>query len=173
MHGHRHPGPGDDARQPRHVVLVGVHAARRQQPDQMAGAAAGFEGFGEAPEDRALLQGAVGQRGVNAHQILHHHPAGADVHVADLGIAHLAGRQPDVGGGGVKERVGALGHEAVPGRRRGQGDGVVVGLGAHPPAVQDTQHDGPGRRPLGVGFRHGANICRNRPPAIVGRGASP
>ena len=114
---------------------------------------------------------AVGQGGVNARQILDHYPPGADIHMPDFGIAHLAGRQPDVAGGGVEEGVGALRHKLVPGRRLGQRDGVVVALGARPPAVQDAQHDGARRRPLGYGFGHGANICRNRPAAIVGRGA--
>ena len=38
---------------------------------------------------------AVGDRGVDPRQVLEDRPAGAEVEVADLGVAHLARRQPD------------------------------------------------------------------------------
>ena len=49
------------------------------------------------------------------HQFLLHHAAGADIQVPDLGVAHLALRQPDVAAGGVQEaRAGTT----PTGRRR-------------------------------------------------------
>ena len=56
---------------------------------------------------RRLGEAAVGDRVADAHQLLLHHAAGADVHVADLGVAHLAVGQADVAAGGVQEGVRA------------------------------------------------------------------
>ena len=56
---------------------------------------------------RGLGEAAVGDRVADAHQFLLHHAAGADVHVADLGVAHLAVGQADVAAGGVQQGVRA------------------------------------------------------------------
>ena len=39
------------------------------------------------------------------HEFLAHHAAGADVHVADFGVAHLPVGQADVAAGGMQEGV--------------------------------------------------------------------
>ena len=51
----------------------------------------------------SLRESAVGDRVADAQQFLLHHAAGADVHVPDLGIAHLPVRQADIAAGGVQE----------------------------------------------------------------------
>ncbi len=91
-----HAGVGQDFRQHRAVVLMRVHAAGRDQADQMAGAAAFLELVDQLGQRRRLLDLARGDRVGDAGQVLHHHAAGADVEMADLGVAHLAGRQADV-----------------------------------------------------------------------------
>ena len=48
---------------------------------------------------------AVGDRGVDARQVLEDGPAGADVEVPDLAVAHLAVRQPHGRTGGIEQRV--------------------------------------------------------------------
>lgn len=79
------------------LVLVGVHAAGRQQPHQM-GPPAGFAQLGDVVlEVRIVVDLAALESAVDARQILQHDAAGAEVHVADLGVAELAFGQADVG----------------------------------------------------------------------------
>jgi hypothetical protein len=82
--------------------------------------------------------------GIDTRQVLHDHAAGADIHVADLGVAHLTGGQPDMQFRSIDQRMRAVAHETVPGRRVRQPDRVVIVAGAFPPAVEDAQHDGTG-----------------------------
>ena len=105
----------------------------------------------KSPSAGIPVEAAVGDRRVDARQILHHDAAGADIHVADLGIPHLAVGQADIVLARLQLRVRAVRHEAVPIRRPGQEDGVVVAVGALAPAVQDAQDDGTGTTRL----RHG------------------
>jgi len=65
----------------------------------------------------------------------------ADIHVADLGIAHLAGRQSNRFARCLQQGVRAIVQESVPVRRVAGGDGVVRGSFAHAPAVQDQQQE--------------------------------
>ena len=67
-----------------------MHAAGRNQADQVAGAAAFLERVDQAGERRRLGDLARRDGVADARQVLHHHAAGADVEMADLGIAHLA-----------------------------------------------------------------------------------
>src|SRR6185503_3849827 len=62
--------------------------------------------------------------------------------MADLGIAHLAGRQPDILAGGAQEAVRAGGPEPVEGRGFGLADRVIGGVLAPAPSVQYHQHHG-------------------------------
>ena len=80
----------------------------------------------------------------DARQLLHHDAAGADVQVADLGIAHLAVGQPDIEAGRGAARVRRR-HEPVERRRVGLADSVVRRLLAPAPAIEDDEHDGAGR----------------------------
>ena len=96
MHDRRHAGAGEDLRQRRGVVLVRMHAARRDEAHEMAGAAGLPQPLDQAAQRRRLLDLAVGDRVGDARQVLHHQAAGADVEMSDLGIAHLARRQADV-----------------------------------------------------------------------------
>ena len=147
--GDRYALQGKGFRHSRHMVLVGMDAARRQQAHDMGGAAGGNQRLGEPVEGRQFGQRAVGDRRVDLRQILLDDPAGADRHVADFGIAHLAVRQPDMMFGSVAERVRAGRRQPVPDRRLRPGDGVVRGFGAMAPAVQDAQDNRAGR--IGAG----------------------
>ncbi len=107
MHHRRHAGLGQNARQRDAVILMRMHATLRHQPDQMAGAAALLH-LGDQVDHRRLVRDlAGGNRGVDARQVLHGDPAGADVQVTDLGVAHLAGRQADVEAAGREKGAGA------------------------------------------------------------------
>ena len=59
---------------------------RWQSPPEARSAATKAARLAGASEPSAMAA-------VDPRQVLHHHTAGADVHVADLGIAHLPGGQ--------------------------------------------------------------------------------
>ncbi len=82
-------------------------------------------------------------------QILHDHPAGADVQVAHLGISHLSIGQANVETGGAQLRRGRGGDEAIIVRDAGLPDRVVGGVVAQTPTVEYDQHHGTGN-----GLRH-------------------
>ena len=58
-------------------------------------------------------------------QVLEHHPAGADVGVAHLGVAHLPLGQAHVQAGGGQLAVGGLGCDVIQMRGGGVSDGVA------------------------------------------------
>ena len=84
-----HARRGHIGRQRRRMVLMGMDAAGRDQTQQMTGAAGLAQGLDEGVERRDLRQPAALHRIGHARQILHHHPARADVEMTHLGIAHL------------------------------------------------------------------------------------
>ena len=90
---------------------------------------------------RVLEEGAVLDRPVDPLQVLVEHAAGADRQVADLRVAHLAGRQTDGLAGGLQRRVRVLGPEPVEHRRLGQLDGVPGPGRRAAPAVEDDERD--------------------------------
>ena len=108
MHEHRHARIGKNFGQRGDVILMRMHAAGRHQADEMTGAAAGFELLDQIDERRRARDVAAGDGGVDARQVLHHHAAGADIHMADFGIAHLAVRQADGAARGVQQAVRAI-----------------------------------------------------------------
>ena len=85
----------------------------------------------------ALLDVAVGDCAADARQILHDHAAGADIEMADFGIAHLAVGQADVVARGVQKAVRPVPPQPVEGRRLGLADGIVGGIVAPTPAVRE------------------------------------
>ena len=74
------------------VAVVGVHPARPdeahgvQHPVRLASTLAGGE------ERRPVIERTVGDRGVDARQVLEHRTACTEVQMADLRVAHLARR---------------------------------------------------------------------------------
>ena len=121
---------------------VRMDAARRDQPHQVAAAPALAQPPDQREEGRVARERAVGHGRVDAGQVLQDHAACADGRVADLGIAHLALGQADGGAGGREQPAGTRAGQAVPDRRLGQGDGVVVPLRPVTPAVQHAEDDG-------------------------------
>lgn len=103
-----------------------MNAAGRHQPQNVTGTLAALQGFDQMADFGVGGEAAIGDGGVNARQFLHDHPAGTDIQVPDLGIAHLSLGQADLFGGGIEQAVRCLGHQAIPDRCVGQADGVVV-----------------------------------------------
>ena len=134
------------------VRLVRVHPARREQAHEVAAPPVDFSLAMKSASAGLLRQRAVLDRAVDARQVLQHHPAGADIHVADLGIAHLPVGQADLVLGGVEQRV-----------RRARRNRSQLGVAASAialsgpssrdaPAVEDAQHDRAGALgPIGHG----------------------
>ena len=140
---HRHAGARDQVGQRDEMVLVGMHAAGRGEAHQVAGAAALLQGGDQLGQDRVLDQRAVGDGLVDARQVGHGDPAGAEIHVADLGIAHLALGQADEGLRGVDQALRAgRDQPVVVGRARIE-DGVVARVGTMSPAIENAQDGGP------------------------------
>ena len=75
----------------------------------------------------------------DAGQVLKHHPAGADVGVAHLAVAHLPLGQAHVQAGGGQLTAGIFRKEPVQVGLFGVGDGVAGGLGPEAEAVHDDQ----------------------------------
>ena len=100
------------------MVLVRMHAAGRDQAHQVAGAAACLAGARSSPCSAGAVRDLAARDGVaDARQVLHHHAAGADVEMPDLGIAHLARRQADIAGRRCAGR--RAGRSPTGGRRSG------------------------------------------------------
>jgi hypothetical protein len=149
VHGDRDARRRQNFRQRGDLVLVRMHAAGRHQAHDVGGAAGCLQGGNGIAQHRVGGEAAVGDGGVDARQVLHHHAPGAEVHVADLGVAHLSARQPHLVLGGVDQGVRRGGEEAVQVRRRRLADGVVLAGLAMAPAVEDAEHHG--ARRIGVG----------------------
>ena len=112
------------------VAVVGVDAARPDQADEVEAAARPGGPPARLEQGRALEEAAVGDRGVDPRQVLEDGPAGAQVEVADLGVAHLAGRQAD----------------RVLGRARGPRAASRAGGRARSASGPRRSHRSPGRR---------------------------
>ena len=137
-----HPGLVQDMGQRDGMVLMRVHATGGNQAEQVAGAAGGLQPPDQIRQHRVFRQAAVLDREADPRQVLHHHAPGADIEVADLGIAHLPIRQADIQPGGAQQRVRTGRPEPVEIRGLGQTDGIVRRVFAPAPAVQDHQHHG-------------------------------
>ena len=95
-------------------------------------------------QPRIIIQAAIGNRQINPPQIHRHHPTSADIHMPNLGIAHLPNRQTNIKTAGDQRRVGAFRHQPVISRRLRQRDGVVFSGIPQAPAVKNTQNNGLG-----------------------------
>ena len=108
------------------VLLVAVHAAVRDQADEVQRVLPPAQRSIAAASAGLLEELAVADALVDAREVLVDDPAGAHVHVADLGVAHLAGGQADRFAGGDQLRVRIPLHQRVVDRRARQRDGVVL-----------------------------------------------
>ena len=77
------------------MIMVGMHAARRQQPQQVTGTAALLQLGDEIQEAGIFIQFAGKNGGADTGQVLGDDAPGAQVHMADFGIPHLTRGQAD------------------------------------------------------------------------------
>ena len=168
MHGDRNTGLGDNAGEGGDLLLVRMHPARRHQPHHMRGAAGRLQLADEILHRRQARDVILRERLVDARQILHDDAAGAEIGVADFGIAHLPVGQPDIMLAGFELRMRPAPHQLVPHRRLRPFDGVVVAVIPLAPAVEDAQHQ---RARAGI---HGS-LCleMRRVPDVYANPAAP
>src|ERR1700730_10348695 len=83
---------------------------------------------------------AVPNQQLNARAVHVHDASGADIEMADLAIAHLIVRQPDVWAAGMNERIGRLAEQMVVGGLAGESNCIGFGFGAVTPAIEDDQN---------------------------------
>ena len=137
-----HAVAAHDPHERRHVILVRMNAARRDEPHQVAAAPAFTQPPDEREEGRVAGKRAVGHGVVDAGQVLQNDPACADGHVPDLRVPHLTLRQAYGFAGGGEQAPRAVCGEPVPYRRFGKRDGVVLRLLPMPPPIQHAKDDG-------------------------------
>ena len=127
-----------EAEERAHVVDVRVDAAVRDEPEQVHAAAA-LEGRAQRG---VLEERAVGDRAVDAHQVLVEPAPCADRQVPDLRVAHLPRRQARCLAGRIEGRVREVAPEAVEDRCVRQLDGVAgTGRRAAPPVEDDERYE--------------------------------
>ncbi|MNP10208.1 hypothetical protein D3C76_1023490 [compost metagenome] len=121
------------------VILVAVHAAIGQQAHEVHGFTGG-DGFVHGGADgRVLEELAVADRFGHAGEVLVHHAAGAEIHVADLGVAHLAVRQANVHAAAGNQAVGHGGPQTIQYRLLRRKDGVGFRALTVTEAVENNQ----------------------------------
>ena len=98
-----------------------------------------------AAQRRVRLKRAVLDGSPDARELLVDDAPRAKIHVAHLGVAHLALRKPDIEPRARHQGVRGLLPQPVPVGCMSGHDGVVFGGVAVPPAVQHDQHGGTGR----------------------------
>ena len=145
------------------VAVIGMHAARPDQADDVqravgAPAFAGSEQRGPG-EERTVID-----RRIDARQVLEHGPAGPEVQVADLRVAHLARRQPHRVLRRAQHAMRPLGEQSSPRRHGRRGDRVTRTAVADPEPVEHDEHDRSGPRPGPAGG------LRHRPVSRPARG---
>jgi hypothetical protein len=84
---------------------------------------------------------AIGDRRINAGQVLHHETAGANVEMPDLGIAHLPLREADIVARSSQQGVRAGRPQMVEVGGARLANSVVGDFVAPTPAVKHDQHD--------------------------------
>ncbi|MND93237.1 hypothetical protein D3C80_854180 [compost metagenome] len=95
------------------VILVAVYAAIGQQAHEVHGFSGGDRFVHGSADGRILEELAVADRFGDASEVLIHHAAGAEVHVTDFGVAHLAIRKADVHAAARDQAVRHGGPQAV------------------------------------------------------------
>ena len=105
--------------------------------------------------DHGVFQeGSVDDRVVDARDVHHRDPSGAEVQVADFAISHLPDGETDVRTAGADEAVRELRVQGIERRRLRQADGVVGALRALAEAIENDEDQRAGdRQDSGHGVR--------------------
>src|SRR5436190_13950478 len=156
-----------ELRERNEMPIVGVHATRPDEADDVERPAALRCPPGRIQQRRALEERAVGDGGIDPRQVLEDRAPGTEIEVAHLGIAHLAPRQPDGSFRRAERGVGPRRQQAAPDRHPRRRDRVRPAISPDSEAVEDDEHDGP-RTPRALRRRrHDAAICDSLARAVT------
>ena len=137
----RDPASSREISESDQMPVVGMDPTRSDQTDDVECPGRLGRTLTGVEERRSDEECPVGNGAIDTRQILQHGPAGTQVQVAHLGVAHLTGGQPD----GVlrcpQDRMGPTRQEAAPGGHRRRGDRVRGWITADPEAIEDDQDD--------------------------------
>ena len=122
------------------VGEIGVHAAGRHEAHEMERASLA-DGSGRGAQLVVLEERPVGDRVVDAHELLVLDVARTHREVADLAVAHHAVGQSDGAAARLECRVRMCREEPVDPRRRRERDRVARSLWGDPPSVEHAEHD--------------------------------
>ena len=111
----------------------------RDEPEEVDVAAPLAGAVERPPEGGVVGEAPVGDRLVDADEVLVENAARADRQVADLGVAHLPGREAYCLAGSLERGVWVLGPEAVEDGRVRQLDRVPRARRRAAPAVEDDE----------------------------------
>ena len=95
------------------MVEAGVDSSVRAEPEEMELLAVCLGIFIGSLDLLVLHEGMLPAGDVDLHEVLIDHAAGAEVHVSDLGVAHLSVRKADIFTAGLKMRKRILCAKAV------------------------------------------------------------
>ncbi len=147
------------------VAVHAVDPAGSDEPHQVQTRAALGDRADRGQQCGILAEGASGDLGVDAGQVLEHRPAGSDVEVSDLAVAHLPVGQPDRGPGSLQPAVRPVAEQRPPARHVRSGDGVHGWVRTDAEAVDDDEDDG--ARSCGT-RGHSWDLPSSRSPAGAG-----
>jgi hypothetical protein len=142
----RHASTDGHADERVQMLLVAVDAAVREEADEVERVAAAGAAIHGVLRGLVLEQLAVADALVDSRQVLIDDAAGPHVGVADLGVAHLSGRQADGLPRRDELRAGVAFEERVVVRLPGERDGVVFPRLADAPAVENDKDERSRRR---------------------------
>lgn len=149
-----------------------MHAAVGEQAEDVH-RLAGPRGLVDGGADgRVGEELAIANRLGHSSEVLIHHAPGAQVHVADLGVAHLSVRQADVHAATGDQSVRLSSQQAIVDRLARGVDGIEIRAVAVPEAIENDQYQGFGRGGGGDGHAFGL-LARGRKRAaslLAGRG---
>src|SRR6185295_8828344 len=125
------------------VLVDCVHSPGADQSHQMESPAVASHLPACTHQSGVGVETAIGNGGGDAHQILHHHTARAEIEMSDFAVPHLPFRQTDTQSGCFEQGTGAATPERVPGWSPGEGDRVAFGFGAVAPSIEYYERDWP------------------------------
>ena len=123
------------------VINVRMHPAIGNQPAQVQPPFPGARVLHRLEQYRMLKQLPVLDHQVDAGDVHVNNAPRADVEVPNFAVAHLPFRQSDVRSTGVNECVGIFPQQPVVGWLACESNGVGLGFGPIPPAVENDQYE--------------------------------
>src|SRR6266478_6193363 len=123
------------------MLLPRMHATVRHQPEQMQLASSQPGILHRVEQHWVREEFAVLDHQVDARDFHMHDAPGANIQMADFTVPHLPFRQPDKRPAGMNQSVGILAQQPVIRRLAREGDGVGLGFGSIPPAVENDENE--------------------------------